>query len=96
MSDTTDLSIILILIGGLIVYIYYVKNSINAKYDFNNMKCNPVNLFLKSINSYAEESIDNFAECVQLLGPHSNDSPAPAPSPEENKSSLITLEEFFK
>ena len=75
MSDTTDLSIIIILIVLLTLYIYYVRKTIDAKYDINNIKCNPVNLFLKSINAEPSESINNFAECVQLLG-SPNDTPA--------------------
>lgn len=69
MSDTTDLSIIIILLVGFSVYIYYLRKMIDAKYDINNIKCNPVNLFLNSINADTPDSIDNFAECVQLLGP---------------------------
>jgi|LauGreSuBDMM15SN_2_FD.fasta_scaffold2526437_1 hypothetical protein len=68
MSDSTDLSIILILLIGFCIYVYYVRKIIDSKYDINNIKCNPVNLFLKSINADASESVDNFAECVQLLG----------------------------
>lgn len=70
MSDTTDFSIILILLVGLNIYIYYVRKIIDSQNDINNIKCNPVNLFLKSIHAEPSESIDEFAQCVQLLGPH--------------------------
>ena len=69
MSDTTDLSIIILLIFILIMYMLYVTRIINAKYDVNNTKCDPLNLFLKSINAESSEGIDNFAECVNLLSP---------------------------
>lgn len=69
MSDTTDLSIILILLVVLYVYVSYVRKMIDAKYDIFNTKCSPVNLFLKSINSDPSEGINDFTECVQLLGP---------------------------
>ena len=69
MSDTTDLSIVLIIIFGYIIYIFYIKKIIFAKYDINNIKCNPVNLFLKSINADSADNINDFAECVQLLNP---------------------------
>lgn len=69
MSDTTDLSIILILLVILYVYVSYVRKMIDAKYDIFNTKCSPVNLFLKSINSEPSEGINNFAECVQLFNP---------------------------
>jgi len=90
MSDTTDLSIIIIIIFLFLLYVYYIRKVINAKYNIHNIKCNPVNLFLKSINADSAESIDNFAECVQLLGPgihgttlsptSSTSSPTPAPA----------------
>lgn len=71
MSDTTDLGIIIILLSILFVYVIYVRKLINAKYDINNTKCNPLNLFLKSIDAESSEGIDNFAECIQLLNPNS-------------------------
>ena len=72
MSDTADLSIIVLLLFVLIIYIIYVTKIISAKYDVNNTKCDPLNLFLNSINSESSEGIDNFAECVQLLNPNTN------------------------
>jgi hypothetical protein len=69
MSDATDMSIIILLIFMLIIYMFYVTRIISAKYDVNNTKCDPLNLFLNSINSESSESIDNFAECVNLLSP---------------------------
>jgi hypothetical protein len=67
MSDTTDLSIIVILLVGLIGYITYVRKVIESLYDINSNKCNPLSLFLKSIDADSADTIDNFAECVQLL-----------------------------
>ena len=75
MSDSTDFTIVIVLLFGFIFYIYYLRKIIDALYDINNIKCNPVNLFLKSINAEPSESINNFAECVQLLG-SPNDTPA--------------------
>jgi len=69
MSDTTDLSICILLLVGFGIYVSYVRKMIDAKYDIHNIKCNPINLFLKSIDADTSESINNFAECVQLLGP---------------------------
>lgn len=66
MSDTTDLAIIIILIIGFILYIYYLRKIINATYDINSIKCNPINLFLKSINASPTDSINQFSECIQL------------------------------
>jgi len=75
MSDSTDFTIVVVILFGFTFYVYYLRNIIDALYDINNIKCNPVNLFLKSINAEPSESINNFAECVQLLG-SPNDSPA--------------------
>jgi hypothetical protein len=76
MSDTTDLSIILLLLLSLTVYVLYVRKLINATYNISNTKCNPVNLFLKSIDAESSEGIDNFAECIQLLNPNSTNPAA--------------------
>ena len=86
MSDNTDLSIIIILLFGFIIYVYYIRKTIDAKYDIHNIKCNPVNLFLKSINAEPSETIDDFAECVQLLGPR-KPTPAPVANTDANNSS---------
>ena len=69
MSDSTDFGIIIMLIVGLILYVIYIRNLIDSKYDINSIKCNPINLFLKSINTDMQESTNNFAECVQLFSP---------------------------
>ena len=73
MSDSTDLGIIIVLIVGLILYVVYIRKMIDSKYDINSIKCNPINLFLKSINADMQESTNNFAECVQLFGPDKKD-----------------------
>ena len=74
MSDTTDLSIIGLLMIGLILYMLYVKMKISTKHDINSIKCNPVNLFLKSINSDQEKSVKEFAECVKIFTPPCKDT----------------------
>jgi hypothetical protein len=85
MSDSTDFSIVIILLFGFTFYVYYLRKIIDAVYDINNIKCNPVNLFLKSINEEPSESINNFAECVQLLG-SPNDTPPVANTYANNSS----------
>lgn len=67
MSDVTDLSIILILIFGLIVYVSYVKKIINAQYTINDKNCNPVTLFLNSIKGDPVDGVNSFANCVRSL-----------------------------
>jgi hypothetical protein len=86
MSDSTDFTIIIVLLFGFTFYVYYLRKIIDAVYDINNIKCNPVNLFLKSINAEPSESINSFAECVQLLG-SPNDTPTPAANTDAKNSS---------
>jgi hypothetical protein len=70
MSDITDLTIVIILMVILICYTSYLRVLIEATFNINNVKCNPLNLFIKSINADSPDSIDDFAECVHLLGPN--------------------------
>jgi hypothetical protein len=74
MSDSTDLGIIILLIIGLLLYVLYVRKLIDSKYDINSIRCNPINLFLKSINADMQESTYNFAQCVKLFTPDTTDT----------------------
>ena len=67
MSDITDLSIILIIVFGLIVYISYLRKIINAQYTINDKNCNPVTLFLNSIKGDPADGVSSFANCVRSL-----------------------------
>lgn len=67
MSDVTDLSIILIIVFGLIVYVSYIKKIIAAQYTINDKNCNPVTLFLNSIKGDPAEGVNSFAKCVRSL-----------------------------
>jgi hypothetical protein len=67
MSDITDLSIILIIIFGLIVYVSYLRKIINAQYTINDKDCNPLTLFLNSIKGDPSEGVSSFAKCVRSL-----------------------------
>jgi hypothetical protein len=74
MSDSTDLGIIILLIIGLLFYLLYVRKLIDSKYDIYSIKCNPINLFLKSINADMYESTNNFADCVKIFTPDNDSS----------------------
>ena len=69
MSDQTDCTIIIISIIGLIFYLNFIKGQIKIKEDYLNEKCNPVRLFLSSINSTADEGVSNFSSCVNSFKP---------------------------
>ena len=76
---------------------YYIRKLIDSQNDINNIKCNPVNLFLKSIHAEPSESIDEFAQCVQLLGPHQTileskkEDEVPVPPPVNNANDAAKL-----
>jgi len=71
MSDVTDFNIIFILVIFLIVYLIYIRGVLKAKQDIKYYKCNPVNLFLQSINADEETGVQNFQTCVNELNqPH--------------------------
>ena len=67
MSDSTDLSIILILVIGLILYVIYLRKVIDAQYTIQNKNCNPITMFINSINADPIDAVNNFGECVNLL-----------------------------
>jgi hypothetical protein len=68
MSDTTDFTIVILLLFLLICYVSYIRKLIDSVHDINNTKCNPVNLFLKAIYADSDsENIDEFAQCVQSM-----------------------------
>ena len=67
MSDSTDLSIILILVIGLILYVIYLRKIIDAQYTIQNKNCNPVTMFINSISADPVDAVNNFGECVNLL-----------------------------
>ena len=67
MSDSTDLSIILILVIGLILYVTYIRKIIDAQYTIQNKNCNPITMFINSINADPVDAVNNFGECVNLL-----------------------------
>ena len=64
MSDSGDRNIVMVLMTGLFFYMFYIKGNIKIKNDWLNVKCNPLKLFLTSINSDPVESIGTFSECV--------------------------------
>jgi len=70
MSDTTDRNIILVIVVGLIFFLLFVKGSIKLKNDWINVKCNPIRLFLNSINDDPAEGTATFSNCVNDFRTH--------------------------
>jgi hypothetical protein len=67
MSDITDRNIILILVTGFYLYLYYIKGILKAKQDLKYYRCNPVNLFLQSIHADEDVGVKQFQTCVNEL-----------------------------
>ncbi len=70
MSDTTDRNIILVIVVVLIFFLVFIKGSIKLKNDWINIKCNPIRLFLNSINDDPAESTATFSNCVNDFNTH--------------------------
>ncbi len=64
MSDSTDRNIIMVITIGLLLYLMFVKSNIKIKNDWLNIRCNPIKLFLNSINKDPVESVGTFSDCV--------------------------------
>jgi hypothetical protein len=64
MSDSSDRNIVMILTFGVVLYMFYVKGNLKIKNDWLNVKCNPLKLFLTSINSDPVASVGTFSDCV--------------------------------
>jgi hypothetical protein len=67
MSDITDRNIILVLVTAFIVYLFYIRGVVKAKKDIKRNKCNPVTLFLQSINADEATGVQSFQTCVNEL-----------------------------
>lgn len=66
MKDSTNLSIILGIFGLLLYYLIMTNQKINVL-EASDKKCDPVNLFLNSLNENVEDSITRFKTCVNKI-----------------------------
>jgi hypothetical protein len=66
-KDEAHLFIFMILYILYIIYLIYMQNMSVVKGDWTNYKCNPLFLFIDSINSTPEESTQNFKNCIKSV-----------------------------
>ena len=65
MSDTSDRNFVLILFIGVYIYMLNIQTRISLKNDWDNTKCNPLNLFTSSFYQTEQESSNQFGNCIK-------------------------------
>ena len=65
MSDTSDRNFVLIMFIGVYFYMLTIQTRISLKNDWDNTKCNPLNLFTSSFYQTEEESYNKFGNCIK-------------------------------
>jgi hypothetical protein len=75
-EDDINLYIVIISFILLFLYLNYVQNMAMLKQDWENLKCNPLYLFIKSIGAPNDVSSKDFQTCVAKYGQR-NISPTP-------------------
>jgi hypothetical protein len=65
MSDTSDRNFVMILFIGVYFYMLTIQTKISLKNDWDNTKCNPLNLFTSSFYQTEQESSNQFGNCIK-------------------------------
>jgi len=65
MSDTSDRNFVLIMFIGVYFYMLTIQTRISLKNDWDNTKCNPLNLFTSSFYQTEQESYNKFGNCIK-------------------------------
>jgi hypothetical protein len=65
MSDTNDRNFVLIMFIGVYIYMLNIQTRISLTNDWDNTKCNPLNLFTSSFYQNEQESYNQFGNCVK-------------------------------
>jgi hypothetical protein len=63
-DDDINFYVVIISFILLMLYLNYVQDMTLIKNDWENVKCNPLYLFMNSISSSNNESTKNFQTCV--------------------------------
>ena len=66
MNDTTNCVIIIIIFGFLFYYLAIVLKKMKVIEKTNKKICDPIQLFLHSLNQDVNDSINSFKNCVNL------------------------------
>jgi hypothetical protein len=65
MSDTNDRNFVLIMFIGVYIYMLNIQTRISLTNDWDNTKCNPLNLFTSSFYQNEQESYNQFGNCIK-------------------------------
>lgn len=65
MSDTSDRNFVLIMFIGVYIYMLNIQTRISLTNDWDNTKCNPLNLFTSSFYQNEQESYNQFGNCIK-------------------------------
>lgn len=65
MSDTSDRNFVLIMFIGVYIYMLNIQTRISLTSDWDNTKCNPLNLFTSSFYQNEQESYNQFGNCIK-------------------------------
>lgn len=65
MSDTSDRNFVLVMFIGVYFYMLTIQTKISLKNDWDNTKCNPLNLFTSSFYQTEQESSNQFGNCIK-------------------------------
>ena len=68
-EDGAHLCIFIMLYTLYMVYLIYIQNMTIVKSDWQNYKCNPLFLFIDSINNTPKDSTQNFKNCIKSVAP---------------------------
>ena len=65
MSDKNDRNFVLIMFIGVYIYMLNIQTRISLTNDWDNTKCNPLNLFTSSFYQNEQESYNQFGNCIK-------------------------------
>ena len=71
MSDISDRNIVITVFVFTFIYINYLRMKIDIKNDWENMKCNPMNLWSRSFFGDVKTANNNFNTCINALSAES-------------------------
>jgi hypothetical protein len=69
-----DINFYVVVVGFMLLFLYlnYVQNMTILKHDWEDLKCNPLYLFIKSIGVPTDVSSKDFQTCISKYGARHN------------------------
>jgi hypothetical protein len=92
-----DINFYVVMVGFtlLILYLNYVQKMTVLKHDWDDVKCNPLYLFVKSIGAPTNESSKDFQTCIAKYGGRDVSSKPCTPAPALNIEDNNMFQKFF-